>query len=212
MIDKYSVEWLQDAIYGLVDRKIFDGSTLAFLEAIAARPEGLTELLCKDSIAKSLAKKIEHCAQPESDTAHSWAAIADNLLGVATQPEAIFDEMEKFAAFGHAKRTIGCIEKMPPSWRREAAGRALVYAARDEHWNFANDLIEMGADCKFQFPDGSTALIYAARWGNLALVRKLLANGADLGARDSDGDTAIDLAGSPMIRRYLEKLAAQGKD
>lgn len=211
-VKKYSVDWLQDAIHRLVNRKNADASTLAFLKAVTARSEELTVLLREDSVARSLDKKIEQYLRTKPDSADAWATVADKLLRTVDRPEAILDEMEEFAAFGHVNRAIGCIEKLPPSWRREAAGRALVYAARTGRWSFADKLIEMGADCTFQFPDGATALKYAAGRGNLAIIRRLLDNGADLGARDSNGDTAIDMAGSPLVRRYLEKLAAQRKD
>jgi ankyrin repeat protein len=73
------------------------------------------------------------------------------------------------------------------------------------------ELLAMGADCTGRLADGSTALMYASMGGNLALIRKLLANGADLYARQASSRrvTAIELARTPLVRRYLEKVAAR---
>jgi hypothetical protein len=137
--------------------------------------------------------------------------MAHSLGKAERQAKLILAEVEELAASCHTSRLRKVLKTIPPSSRSEAAGRALVYAAQRGEWELAQELLEMGADCTVKLASGSTALMYAAMGGSLALIRELLERGADLHARQdgTGGATVIEMAETPLVRRYLEKLAAR---
>lgn len=120
-----------------------------------------------------------------------------------------FEQIEEWAAFGHTSRVLNLLRSLPEAARREAAGRALVYAAgHDNTADFVNELLQLGADCTVQLDSGSTALMSASRQGNLGLIRRLVEAGADVAVRQPGprGETAAEMAYTPLVQRYLEKL------
>ena len=214
MVEKYPIEWLREATKNLMDRGECEESLLTLLEAIGSRPEELSQLVAEPVVVKFVRKKAQDCARAEKcrNLADRWSTMARRLGDAETQVELILKEVEGLAANGHKSRLRKFLRSLTPDLRGEAAGRALVYMAAFEDWDFAGELLDMNADCTVKNSGGWTALMFASRNGNLGLVRKLLAGGADLHARHDGprGESAIQMAKSPMIRRYLEKVAAQG--
>ena len=213
VVEKYSKEWLQEAVKSLGDREEYGEPAIAFLETVFLRPEATSELLSTPSLVKFLRKKaaVHSKSSASSTLAARWSTMARRLLDAENQSKLILIEIEELAADGHKSRIKKLLKRLSPELRREGAGRALVYATGLEDWDFAEQLLAMGADCTARNTGGWTALMYASRKGNLGLVRKLLAGGADLHAcnEGTDGENAVQMARSPMIRRYLEKLAAR---
>jgi ankyrin repeat protein len=213
IVEKYSKEWLREAVGSLMDRGKWREQAVAFLEAVASRPEGLSQLLDDFSLIKSLGKKAESFSKSAATTALTdrWSVIARTFLDAENQVESILIGIEEMAYTCHVGRAKKLLKSLPLAYLSEGAGRALVYATRSCSWEFAEDLLAMDADCTIRLADGSTALMYATMGGNLGLIRKLLARGADLYARQ-DGpnrESAIEMAETPLVRRYLEKVAAR---
>jgi ankyrin repeat protein len=210
-VEKYPKYWLRMATGSLLDRKQWGESTVAFLEAVVSRPEGLAQLLDDFSLIKSLREKAKDCSRSKVNPAlaNQWSAMARTLHDSKNQAESILIGIEETAYTCHFSQARNLLKTLPPAYLSEGAGRALVYATRSKNWEFAEELLAMGADCTIKLT--SSALMYATMGRNLGLIRKLLANGADLYARQdcTGGLTAIEMAPTPLIRRYLEKVAAR---
>jgi len=83
---------------------------------------------------------------------------------------------------------------------------ALMYAARNGHSDYIENLYKMGADLNFKNKEGFTPLMEAVIYGNFNSVQKLVELGADITVEDNEGKTAIDLAedkGYKNIADYL---------
>lgn len=69
---------------------------------------------------------------------------------------------------------------------------ALTIAARHDHLNLVEFLVENGADINHD--DGETALMIASRQGRLDIVKFLIERGADIDYKEEFGNTALSAA------------------
>lgn len=87
---------------------------------------------------------------------------------------------------------------------------ALVLAARSQHIEAVELLLDLGADTE-HCPFGFTALIYAAMCGNVALINLLLDRGASIDACPWD-QTALMYAAQECETQAISVLLARGAD
>lgn len=91
-------------------------------------------------------------------------------------------------------------------------GSALHQAARADHKDTVNTLLERGAPASAKDTFGRGALHYAADCGHLAVVSDLLAAGADANARDKRDSSPLDLAAlgghREIVRLFVDQAGA----
>jgi len=76
---------------------------------------------------------------------------------------------------------------------------ALMWGARNDHYNIVKQLIDVGADPNLGDNDGKTALIHAVLSGNKEIVEYLLDNNADITLEDDEGIDAITYAQGEIL-------------
>ena len=90
-----------------------------------------------------------------------------------------------------------------------ARNTALIYAARDGHFEIASALITAGATVDWIDAEGVTPLILAAYKGHIEVVRLLLAHRADPSIRDAWKRTAHDYAARRGAGDEIARLLRQ---
>jgi len=99
-------------------------------------------------------------------------------------------------------------EKSVADWERTP----LLMALREGRVEFAEFLIEQGADIKSVDKDGSNALLLAARYGNKELIEKLIDKGLDIHEKNKYGETALHLACGIGNMETMKVLIENGAD
>ena len=79
----------------------------------------------------------------------------------------------------------------------------LMYAVIKENKEWAQLLIDNGADVNAKNFFGKTALIYATIQGNKEIIQLLIDNGADIKAKDTSGQTALMFTQTEEVKQLL---------
>jgi len=81
---------------------------------------------------------------------------------------------------------------------------ALMYATREEHYEVAKYLIEVGADVNAKDVKDWRPIHFASRENAFSIIKLLVENGATVDAQESNGNTALlNTVYNEEIRNYL---------
>ena len=177
------------------------GAALAAPSAGAAKfkPEASAKLLaaaiaCEgDEIVAALAAGADPNAADEQGNTALILAAAGGFFG---------DAKPAITALAAAKANLDA--------RNRDGVTALMVAARENEWSYAEALIAAGAEVSAADPDGWTALMYAAYNGSATVAKALLAAKADPKPRAKSGWDALLLAISSGQGSLAETLVAAG--
>ncbi len=99
------------------------------------------------------------------------------------------------------------------NWYRDGFGwTALHEAARNNHMNIVEILLDRGIDINSKICNGNTALHIAANSCNMNIVEILLDRGIDINSKDNDGNTALHWAARWGYTNIVEILLNRGID